>query len=144
MHNCVCCLAIFTPCCAFICLSSCCRYLTLFAAVFPAAAPLCLLLTLAKIKLDCLRLTAVQQRPVPLQLAGIGAWNSVLTVLVSGGAVAVVAVVAFSSCFVAGVKQQHMQGCGYDSTLFVAGWKDKTCRKGRQQHTVSCAWRVFM
>jgi hypothetical protein len=61
----------------------CCSYLTLFAAVFPAAAPLCLLLTLAKIKLDCLRLTAVQQRPVPLQLAGIGAWNRVLTVLVS-------------------------------------------------------------
>jgi hypothetical protein len=53
--------------------------------VFPAAAPLCLLLTLAKIKLDCLRLTAVQQRPVPLQLAGIGAWNSMLTVLVSKG-----------------------------------------------------------
>jgi hypothetical protein len=70
-----------------------CRYLTLFAAVFPAAAPLCLLLTLAKIKLDCLQLTAVQQRPVPLQLAGIGAWNSVLTVLVRGKAVAVVAAI---------------------------------------------------
>ncbi|WIA15001.1 hypothetical protein OEZ85_001706 [Tetradesmus obliquus] len=62
-------------------------YLTLFAAVFPAAAPLCLLLTLVKLKLDCLRLTAVQQRPVPLQLAGIGAWNGVLTALVFASAI---------------------------------------------------------
>ncbi|KAF6264369.1 calcium-activated chloride channel-domain-containing protein [Scenedesmus sp. NREL 46B-D3] len=62
-------------------------YLTLFAAVFPAAAPLCLLLTLAKVKLDCLRLTTVLQRPVPLQLAGIGAWNSVLTALVFASAI---------------------------------------------------------
>lgn len=57
----------------------------LFAAVYPAAAPLCLLFSLLKVKQDCLKLLLAYQRPVPLQLNGIGSWNVVLTVQVSTG-----------------------------------------------------------
>jgi hypothetical protein len=59
--------------------------LTLFGCLYPAAAVLCLLACLVKIKQDCLKLLSAYSRPLPaMSVTGIGSWNNIMLVQVRG------------------------------------------------------------